>query len=110
MVSQSHFLLMSHEFSHDYCDWTVFLDLKKHHMIAVSVVAVSVMKSAICRSLSSNASDLPLPVWTRVAVDVTHADTLADQYRPSRLVRDLQYDKIPRKPYFVGYDLQIYIF
>ena len=47
MENQSHFFLTSHEFSYDCCDCTAFLDLKKHHVITVSVVAVSVMKSAI---------------------------------------------------------------
>ena len=72
---------------HDCCNCTAFLDLKKHHVIAVSVVAVSVMKSAreVCNVMPLTYHFLFGPFMESLLqhVDVTYVNTLADQYRPS---------------------------
>ena len=73
---------------HDCCDWTAFLDIKKHHVIVVSVMKFTIIIKVmplIYHFLSGPSME---PLLQHVAV--THANTLADQYRPSRLVRDLQ--------------------
>ena len=72
---------------HDCCNCTAFLDLKKHHVIAVSVVAVSVMKSAreVCNVMPLTYHFLFGPFMESLLqhVDVTYVNMLADQYRPS---------------------------